>query len=98
MLPVPVPSEVTVRTGSGSSWKSAVTCLVVLIVSVQVVALPLHAPVQPVNCEPGFAAAVNVTTVFGAKGSAQLPGHRSTPGSDVTTPVPVPCIVTDTCG
>ena len=46
--------------------KLAVTERSLFIVTVQVVAVPEHAPAQPIQGEPGSGVAVSVTTVPGA--------------------------------
>ena len=60
-VPPPVPVFVTSRTGF--VVKVAVTDLAPLIVSVQVVLLPVHAPLQPAKDAPWAGAAVSVTPV-----------------------------------
>jgi hypothetical protein len=59
-VPLPVPDLPTVS-GIGSNVNVAVTERATLNETVQVVAEPVHAPLQPVKLEPAAATAVNVT-------------------------------------
>jgi hypothetical protein len=60
-VPLPVPALVTVRVKSGVNV--AVTAVAAVSETVQVVAVPVHAPLQPVKVEPVAGAAVSVTWV-----------------------------------
>ena len=61
-VPLPVPALLTV---SAKVWavKVAVTGRAALMVTEQVVAVPVHAPLQPLKVEPAAGVAVNVTAV-----------------------------------
>jgi len=61
-VPVPLPAGVTLR-AYWTAAKVAVTDCAWLIATVQVVAVPVHAPDQPVKVEPAAGAAVRVTDV-----------------------------------
>ncbi len=67
----------------------AVTERVPFILSLHVRLLPLQAPDQPVNVDPGEGAAVNVTDVPSAYVSEQSPGQLIPAGEDVTDPGPL---------
>ena len=62
IAPLPVPALLNVRV----ALKFAVTNLALSMVTAQVVADPLQAPLQPLNVAPALGVAVNVTTVLGA--------------------------------
>ena len=59
--PLPVPVVVTVTIAL--AVKVAVALRALVRASVQVAAVPLQAPLQPVKVEPGAATAVSVTAV-----------------------------------
>ena len=61
-VPLPVPALLIV---SAKVWavKVAVTERAALMVTEQVVAVPVHAPLQPLKVEPAAGVAVNVTAV-----------------------------------
>ena len=64
-VPVPVPALVTVKVCVVATLsKVAVTLFAALILSVQVVAVPVQAPDQLVNLEPEAGVAVKVTLVL----------------------------------
>jgi hypothetical protein len=67
----------------------AVTFFAASMISVQVTALPLHAPDQPPNWEPGFAAAVSVTDEFRTSPSLQSIPQLMPAGLDETAPLPL---------
>ena len=62
IAPLPVPVLLNVRV----TKKFAETNLAASMVTVQVVASPVQAPLQPLNVAPALGAAVSVTTVLGA--------------------------------
>jgi len=68
----------------------AVALLSAFMVTVQVVAVPLHAPLQPANTLPVAGAAVNVTAVSLAKFSVQSVPQLMPAGVLTTVPVPFP--------
>ena len=72
----------------------AVTVLAAFMDTVQVLAEPLHAPVQPVNDDPAVAVAVKVTPVFKAYCSVQSVPQLIPLGLLVTVPLPEPALVT----
>ena len=88
IFPAPVPVLLNVRVAK----KFAVTNLALSMVTVQVVADPLQAPLQPLNIAPALGVAVNVTTVLGALETVHVPGQLIPP------PVTIPGapVVTDT--
>ena len=75
--------------------KLAVTVFAALIVTMQVEAVPLHAPPQPENELPEPGAAVNVTLVPLVKLALHVVPQLMPAGLLVT--VPVPDLVTVTC-
>jgi hypothetical protein len=92
-VPVPVPALVTVScTGTGA--KLAVTVLATFIVTVQVLAVPVQAPDQPLKVEPADAAAVNLTPAFLVKLALQVTPQLMPAGELVTVPLPVPDLLT----
>jgi hypothetical protein len=60
-VPLPAPARLTVRL-TGASPNVAVTVAAAVIVTVQP-AVPVQAPLQPVNVEPAAGAAASATTV-----------------------------------
>ena len=91
-VPDPVPALVTVNSRTGI--KLAVAVLAVLAVTVQVVAVPVQAPLQPLNRELVPAVAVRVTVAVLAKLKLQVLPQLIPAGELVTVPVPVPVLVT----
>jgi hypothetical protein len=70
--------------------------VVAVIVTVQVVAVPLQPPpLQPVKVEPAVAAAVSTTLVPWLYTSEQSVPHVMPAGDDVTVPAPVPGLLID---
>jgi hypothetical protein len=69
--------------------------LAAFIVDVQVDAVPLHPPLQPVNVEPASGVAVSVTVEPATKLARQADPQEMPDGEDVTVPLPVPPLVTD---
>ena len=59
-----------------------------LIVSSQLLVVPVHAPDQPVNDCPSAGVAVKVTTALRGKSALQLAVQLSPAGCDCTAPVP----------
>jgi hypothetical protein len=71
------------------------------MVTVHVIELPVHAPVQPANQLPTLGAAVSVTCVPATSDALQLPvwgpvvaPHEMPAGDVVTEPLPMPLVVT----
>jgi hypothetical protein len=98
-LPVPTPEVATVNVGAGTNV--AVTAFADEIVSVQLVAVPEHAPDQPENTLPTEGAAVSVIWALAVSGQTQVPLEQvavEPPDGPVTPPEPEPKIVTETCG
>jgi hypothetical protein len=91
-VPAPVPDLVTVNNLTGT--KPAVTVLAVLMVTVQVLAVPVQAPDQPLKVEPVVAAAVNLTLAFLVKLELQVAPQLMPVGELVTVPLPVPDLLT----
>ena len=73
--------------------KLVLTALAALIVTVQVVAAPPHAPVQPAKVEPAAGVAVRVTDVPLVKLAVQDAAQAMPDDADVTVPVPDPPLV-----
>src|SRR5689334_18787849 len=92
--PVPVPARVTVSARWAMAAKVAVTLRAALMVTVQVVAVPVQEPLEPVKLEVGDGAAVRVTLVPVAKLAEQVVPQLTPAGALVTVPVPVPARVT----
>ena len=74
--------------------KPAVTDLLLLMVTQQVVEVPPQAPVQPVKTEPELDTAVSFTTVPAGKDSMQSVPQLMPDGELVTVPLPVPVLPT----
>ena len=96
IVPVPVPDLVTVNC-TGMALKVAVTVFAAFMVTVQVVVVPVHAPVQPSKAEPAAGAAVNVTLAFWLKLAVQVVPQLMPAGLLVIVPAPVPALVTVNC-
>jgi len=88
-VPLPVPALVTDSVYI-CTLKVAVTLLASLMVTWQVLAVPVHAPLHPWNVEPALAVAVRVTTVPWAKLASHAVPQSIPAGLDVTVPLPVP--------
>lgn len=73
----------------------AVTDCAWLIETVQVAAVPEHAPPQPANVEPEAGAAVSVTLVPLSYSAEQVDPQSTPAGEEVTVPEPVPALVTE---
>src|SRR5215831_3319694 len=92
-VPLPVPALVTVSTKDGTA-NVALTLWAALIVTVQVLVVPVQPPpLQPVNSEPAAGAAVNVTMVPLVNEAAHAVPQEMPAGALVTVPVPVPDFV-----
>jgi hypothetical protein len=72
----------------------AVTLLAVLISTVQL-PVPEHAPDHPANVLPALGAAVSDTTAPALNADAHVPGQLIEPGADVTAPLPLPAVDTE---
>jgi hypothetical protein len=77
-----------------SLLKVAFTDRAWLMVTVQVLWVPLHAPAQRTNLDPLDGAAVNVTVVGGANRAVHVRPQLMPWGDDVTVPRPLPSFST----
>jgi len=92
-VPVPAPLLATVRVKSpGLAVKFALTDFAASMVTLQA-PVPLQAPLQPANVEPGSGVAVKLTAVPLAKSAEQLAPQAIPGGELATVPVPVPLFV-----
>src|SRR5207249_436204 len=91
---VTVPEPTTATSSEYVGANEAVTCTAAPTVTMQL-AVPVHAPLHPVNTEPGAAAAVSVTVVPAANVAVQVPLVQSMPAGELTTWPPEPDSVTD---
>ena len=83
--------------GPGASFVNvAVTERLPRTGTVQVLALPEHAPLQPVNDEPLLALAVSTSGVESRKPDEQVAPQSIPAGLEVTVPEPVPSVLTST--
>src|SRR3954463_12107915 len=89
-LPVPAFETVSVRWATAVVLNVAVTLLLALIVSVQVV--PVQSPLQPAKVEPAAGLAVSGTPVPSLYVSEQSAPHEMP--VPVTVPLPVPALET----
>ncbi|MBK6790655.1 MAG: hypothetical protein IPG77_24360 [Betaproteobacteria bacterium] len=96
-VPLPVPALVTVSVG-GPPTNVAVTVLAVLMLTTQVLVVPVQAPDQPPKAEPLAGAAVSVTELFSAKAELQVAPQLMPDGLLTTVPLPVPALVTVSVG
>jgi len=94
IVPVPVPSLVTLSCTVGIVVKLAVADFTALMATVQVIALPAHAPDQPAKVEPDDGAAVSVTLLFWLKLALQVAPQSIPADVLVTIPVPLPDLIT----
>src|SRR5258708_5519419 len=93
-VPVPVPLFVVVRVNAGvPAVKVAVMASAEFTVSGQV-PVPVQAPLQPANVDPGSGVAIRVSCLPCASCMLQVVPHTNPDGDDVTTPVPEPAFVT----
>src|SRR4051812_28272274 len=84
-VPVPVPLLATIKV-----WFSAklATTSVAAVTVIEHAAVPLHAPLQPVNTEPGDGVAVSTSDAPDGRLVVHVPGQSR---SDATTrPLPLP--------
>ncbi len=72
----------------------AVTAFAAVMVTVQVVAVEEPAPDQPVNVDVESGAAASVTLDAASKGAEPAEPQLMIPDVEVTTPPPVPVLVT----
>jgi hypothetical protein len=72
--------------GGALELKVAVAEVAAVMVTVQVVAVPLHAPPQPPNEKPEAGVAVRMTWVFWVKLAVQVVGQLTPDGALVTVP------------
>jgi hypothetical protein len=73
-----------------SAAKPAATLVFAFSVTVQLVAIPLHAPLQPVSPQPKSGVAVSVTWVIGEKPALQVEPQSMPDGELVTLPPGLP--------
>ena len=95
-VPVPLPALVTVSVKFVVELLNvAVTERAAVIDTVQLVAVPLQEPPQPPNVEPLAAAAMSVTDVPLLKFALQVLPQLMPDGDDVTVPLPLPLLVSE---
>ena len=87
-VPVPVPARVTASAKLDELLNVAVTERAAVIETVQVLVVPVHAPLQPANVEPLAAAAVSVTFVLLATLAEHTVPQLMPPPDTVPAPVP----------
>ncbi|CAH1387829.1 hypothetical protein NTGM5_70119 [Candidatus Nitrotoga sp. M5] len=75
--------------------KIAVTFRGAFIATEQVSLVPLHAPLQPEKIEPEAGVAVSVTLAPWVKGALQLVPQLIPSGDDITVPLPLLNLLTD---
>ena len=94
-LPDPLPARATVRVtgGGGIVANVAVTDLAALILTVHLPVALQPPPDQPLNVEPDFGTAVNVTFVPDATLSEHVPGQSIAPPETVPEPLPASATV-----
>jgi hypothetical protein len=100
-VPVPPPVVATVTFcvvgGGGVLANDAVALVAAMALNVQLGLVPVHAPaVQPPNVEPLAGVAVSVTCAPEGTWAEQVGGQLIPAGDDVTVPVPVPVLATET--
>lgn len=64
------------------------------MVTVQVIPLPMHAPLQPVNVERVVVTAAKVTLVLLGKLTLQVVPQETPAGLEATRPLPLPAFAT----
>jgi hypothetical protein len=95
--PVTFPAPVAATVSVDAATNVAATDREVETVTVQVVAVPEHAPDQPENRLPADAVAVSVTCAFGVCGHVQVPAEQlAGEPPDVPETLPEPTTVTET--
>ena len=97
---MPAGDEVTLPTSAAApvmatvkpykAMKSAVTEFAAAMLTVQVLAVPLHAPPQPVNRALAVLVAASVTEVPATKGAAQTLPQLMPASDDFTVPAAAP--------
>src|SRR4051794_19452309 len=92
-VPEPVPMVLTWRTGFAE--KLATTDLAASMVTLQVVAIPEHAPDQPLKNVLACGVAVSVTTLPLLYEPLHVAGHEIPAGMEVTVPTPSPLVTTE---
>ena len=93
-VPVPLPALVTVSVKFVVELLNvAVTERAAVIDTVQLVDVPLQAPLQPPNVEPLAAAAMSVTDAPLLKFALQVLPQLMPDGDEVTVPLPLPLLV-----
>ena len=94
LVTVPPELPMTETDSEGESVKVADTlCAEFMVVSVQVLALPLHAPPQPLKIQPLAGVSLKVTTVPKSKVAAQVVGQLTPLGELVTVPASAVALV-----
>jgi hypothetical protein len=86
LVTVPPGVPMTETDTEGESVKVADTFCAESMVSEQVLALPLHAPPQPVKIQPLAGVSVKVTSVSASKAALQVVGQLTPLGKLVTVP------------
>ena len=86
LVTVPPGLPMTDTDSEGVSVKVADTFCVEFMVSVQVLALPLHAPPQPLKIQPLAGVSVKVISVPASKAALQVVGQMTPLGELVTVP------------
>jgi hypothetical protein len=86
LVTVPPGVPMTETDTAGESVKVADTLCAESMVSEQVLALPLHAPPQPLKIQPLAGVSVKVTSVPWAKAALQVVGQPTPLGELVTVP------------
>ena len=92
--PVPEPGALAVRVQELGE-NPAVTDRAAVIDNVQVVAVPEHEPLHPVNTDPAAGVAVSVTEVPLSRVAEQAAPQSMPPTLDVTVPAPEPAFATE---
>jgi len=94
IVPLPVPALLTVSANEDGSANVAVTFRAAFIVTVQVLAVPVQPPLQPVKVDPAAGAALSVTTVPDVNEVEQVVPQLMPAGALVTVPLPAPALLT----
>src|SRR5260221_7626100 len=99
-LEVTVPGPVAVTVSASWSRTNAAPTERACDIETTHAPVPLHAPLQPVKCEPAWGVDASVTEVPKSKPKLQVPvGQERPAGVDATVPWPVPESVTwSACG